>query len=86
MRHGIHYGVMKPSKRDRLRYALSFQYNRSGNNGVLHLIKSLNEPVVYSRDPEGFRGELPCKLHKASQAFAVLTLRRGLGDGGVVTD
>ena len=55
MRRGIHYGVMKPSKRDRLRYALSFQYNGSGNNGVLQLIKSLNEPVVYSRDPEEFR-------------------------------
>ena len=34
MRRGVHYGVMKPSKRDRLRHALSFQYNRSGNNGV----------------------------------------------------
>ena len=55
MRRGVHYGVIKPSKRDRLRHALGFQYNRSGNNGVLQLIKSLNEPVIYSRDPEGFR-------------------------------
>ena len=43
MRRGVHYGVMKPSKRDRLRYALGFQYNRSGNNGVLQLIKTLSE-------------------------------------------
>ena len=55
MRRGVHYGVMKPSKRDRLRYALGFQYNWSGNNGVLQLIKTLNEPVVYTRDPAGFR-------------------------------
>ena len=55
MRRGVHYGVMKPSKRDRLRYALGFQYNRGGNNGVLHLIKTLNELVVYFRDPEAFR-------------------------------
>ena len=55
MRRGVHYRVSRPSKRDRLRYALGFQYNRSGNNGVLQLIKTLNEPVVYARDPEGFR-------------------------------
>ena len=55
MQRGVHYGVMKPSKRDRLRHALSFQYDRSGNDGVLQLVKSLNESVVYSRDPEGFR-------------------------------
>ena len=55
MRRGVHYGVMKPSKRDRLRYALGFQYNRSGNNGVLQLIKTLSELVVYSRAPEEFR-------------------------------
>ena len=55
MRRGVHCGAMKPSKRDRLRNALGFQYNRSGNKGVLQLIKALNEPVGYSRDPEGFR-------------------------------
>ena len=55
MRRGVHYGVMKPSKRDRLRHALGFQYNWSGNNGLLQLIKTLNEPVVYTRDPAGFR-------------------------------
>ncbi len=52
---GVHYYVRGPSKRDRLRHALNFQNKRSGNNGVLQLIKTLNEPVVYSRDPEGFR-------------------------------
>ena len=55
MQRGAHYGVLKSSKRDRLRNALGFQYNRSGNNGVLQLIKTLNEPVVYSREPESFR-------------------------------
>ena len=55
LRRGVDYGVMKPSKRDRLGYALDFQYKRSGNNGVLQLIKALNELVVYSMDPEGFR-------------------------------
>ena len=55
LRRGVHYGVMNPSKRDRLHYALGFQYNRSGNKGVLQLIKALNELVVYSMDPEGFR-------------------------------
>ena len=55
MQRGVHYGVMKPSKRERLRYALRFQCNRSGNNGVLQLIKTLNEPVVYARIPQKFR-------------------------------
>ena len=55
MRRGIHYGVLKPSKRDRLRHALGFQFNRSGNSGVLQLIKLLNDPVIYSGDLGGFR-------------------------------
>ena len=55
MQRGVDYDVMKPSKRDRLRHALRFQYSRSGNNGVLQLIQSLNEPVIYSSNPEGFR-------------------------------
>ena len=38
-----------------MRHALDFQNNRNGNKGVLQLIKALNEPVVYSMDPEGFR-------------------------------
>ena len=52
---GVDYYVWGPSKRDRLRHALNFQLNRSGNKGVLQLIKTLNEPVVYSMNPEGFR-------------------------------
>ena len=52
---GVDYYVPGPSKRDRLHHALNFQNRRSGNKGVLQLIKALNEPVVYSRDPEGFR-------------------------------
>ena len=52
---GIDYHVIGPSKRDRLRHALMFQNERSGNMGVLQLIKALNEPVGFSRDPEGFR-------------------------------
>ena len=52
---GVHYYIQGPSKKDRLRHALNFQNKRSGNNGVLQLIKTLNEPVGYSRDPEGFR-------------------------------
>ncbi|MCY4115220.1 MAG: TIGR02391 family protein [Chloroflexi bacterium] len=55
MQRSIHYSVIKPSKRDRLRHALRFQFNRSGNSGVLQLIKLLNEPVIYSENPEGFR-------------------------------
>ena len=55
LQRGVHYYVQGPSKRDRLRHALNFQNNRSGNNGVLQLIKTLNDPVVYSRNPEGFR-------------------------------
>ena len=55
LQRGVHYYVQGTSKRDRLRHAVNFQHKRSGNNGVLQLIKALNEPVVYSRDPEGFR-------------------------------
>ena len=70
MRRGVHYGVMKPSKRDRLRHALGFQYNRSGNKGVLHLIKALNEHVVYSRDLEGFR-EFRSSLNRILRFYGV---------------
>ena len=52
---GVEYHVQGASKRDRLRHALDFQNKRSGNKGVLQLIKALNDPVVYSRNPEGFR-------------------------------
>ena len=52
---GVHYYAQRPSKRDRLRHALNFKNQRSGNNGVLQLIKTLNEPVAYVGDPDGFR-------------------------------
>ena len=55
MQRGVDYYVQGPSKRERLRFALNFQNKRSGNKGVLQLIKALNEPVVYAGDPEGFR-------------------------------
>ena len=55
MKRGIHYAVKRPSKRERLRHAVRFQHDRSGNKGVLQLIKALNEPVVYSSDPQGFK-------------------------------
>ena len=54
LKRGMDYYVPGPSKRDRLRHALIFQNRRSGNKGVLQLIKTLNETVVYARDPEGF--------------------------------
>ena len=54
LRSGIDYVVSRPSKRERLRYASDFLFRRSGNNGVLHLIKILNEPVVYAGDLDGF--------------------------------
>ena len=52
---GVDYYVMGPSKRDRLRHAVNFQNKRSGNKGVLQLIKALNDPVTYSRNTEEFR-------------------------------
>lgn len=55
MQRGVHYYVQGPSKRDRLRYAVNFQHRRSGNKGVLQLVKTLNEPAVYASDPDGFR-------------------------------
>ncbi len=55
LRRGVDYRVPRPSKRDRLRYALDFQYKHSRNEGVLQLIKALNEPVAYSDEPEEFR-------------------------------
>ena len=55
LRRGVDYYATKPSKRDRLRHALGLQYNRSGKNGVLQLIKTLNQPVVYSGNLDGFR-------------------------------
>ena len=55
LRRGVDYYATKPSKRDMLRHALGLQYNRSGKNGVLQLIKTLNQPVVYSGNLDGFR-------------------------------
>ena len=55
LQRDIHYYVQGPSKRDRLRNALDFQNRRSGNKGVLQLIKALNEPVVYVGCPEEFK-------------------------------
>ncbi len=55
LKRGVDYYVTGPSKRDRLRHAVHFQNKRSGNMGVLQLIKALNELVVYSKDPDGFR-------------------------------
>ena len=55
LQRGVDYYVPAPPKRERLRHALNFQSQRSGKHGVLQLIKTLNEPVAYSRDPEGFR-------------------------------
>ena len=55
LQRGVDYYVQGPSKRERLRYALNFQNKRSGNQGVFQLIKTLNEPVAYAGDPDGFR-------------------------------
>ena len=55
LQRGVGYYFRGPSKKDRLRHALNFQNSRSGNKGVLQLIKALNEPVVYSMNPEEFR-------------------------------
>ena len=67
---GVDYYVMRPAKRDRLRHALNIQFKRSGNNGVLQLIKALNEPVVYSRDLEGFR-EFSGGINRVLRFFGV---------------
>ena len=55
LRRGGDYYVMRLSKRDRLRHAVNFQNKRSGNKGVLQLIKALNDLVTYSRNAEEFR-------------------------------
>ena len=55
LRRDVDYYVKRSSKRDRLRHAVHSQNKRSGNNGVLQLIKSLHEPVIYSNFPEAFR-------------------------------
>ena len=55
LQRGVDYYVMGPSKRDRLRFALNFQNRRSGNKGVLQLIRALNEPVAYVSNAEGFK-------------------------------
>ena len=55
LQRGVGYHVQGPSKRDRLRNALNFQNERSGNKGVLQLIKALNEPEAYTGSPDGFR-------------------------------
>ena len=51
---GVHYGYFQPSKRDKLLHAVEFQHRRSGVKGVLQLIQTLEHPVSYSRNPEGF--------------------------------
>ena len=55
LKRDVHYHMMGPSKKDRLRHALTFQFKRSGNNGVLQLIKTLNDPVTFTGNPEAFR-------------------------------
>ena len=56
LQRGVDYRVQGPSKRERLRYALKFQQTHSGNKGVLQLVKILNAPVIYTGNPDGFRG------------------------------
>ena len=56
LQRGVDYRVQGPSKRERLRYALNFQHKRSGNKGVLQLVKTLNAPVIYTENSDGFRG------------------------------
>ena len=55
MQRGVDYYVRGPSKRDRLRYAVNFQHRRSGDKGVLQLVKTLHEPATYASDPDGLR-------------------------------
>ena len=55
LQRGVDYYEMRPSKANRLRHAVQYQFERGGNNSVLHLIKTLNEPVLYVRKPEEFQ-------------------------------
>ena len=55
LKRGVHYEYFQPSKREKLRYALNVQSQRSGPKGVLHLIGALNEPVSYSHNLEEFK-------------------------------
>ncbi len=52
---GIDYSVSRPSKRDRLLHAVEEMYRRSRGQGVLHLVRTLHDPVAYSGNPDSFR-------------------------------
>lgn len=55
LKRGLDYHIFGPSKKDRLRFALTFQFKRSGNNGVLQLIQTLVDPITFTGNPEMFR-------------------------------
>ena len=52
---GVDYYVRGPSKRQRLLYAAETMYRRSGGQGVLHLIRTLHDPVSYVGNIDEFR-------------------------------
>lgn len=52
---GEDYYVQRPSKRNRLLYAVEAVYSRSGGNGVLHFIRVLHDPVSYVGNIDEFR-------------------------------
>ena len=55
MQLGVDYYVAGPSKRQRLLYAVETMYNSSGGHGVLHLIRTLHDPVSYVGNLDEFR-------------------------------
>ena len=48
LRPGVDYYVRGPSKKNRLLYAVSVMHRQSGAHGVLHLIRTLHDPVFYA--------------------------------------
>ena len=55
LQRGIDYNILSPSKRKRLLRAVNVMYSQSGGRGVLQLVRTLHDPVLYVGNLDGFR-------------------------------
>ena len=51
---GVDYAYLPPSKRKRLLHAVEVMYEQSGGQGVLHLVRTLYDPVLYAGNSDDF--------------------------------
>ena len=54
LRAGHDYFILRPSKKKRLLHAVEVMYKQSGGQGVLDLVRTLYDPVLYAGNPDKF--------------------------------